>query len=184
MNLRTGWIISIVLSSFILVYYIDAKNFRFLGNNKDYMPAQPINFSHKVHSNENKIPCLYCHYGAESERHAGVPSLNVCMNCHREIKKDSKEIQKLAAHFKDNKPVEWVKVNDLPDFAYFNHSIHINRNIACEKCHGDVKNMDVLYRDNELGMGWCISCHREYTHEVLKLDPNNQVLVDCSVCHY
>ncbi|RMD92757.1 MAG: cytochrome C [Calditrichaeota bacterium] len=184
MDIKTGWFLSIVVTILVILIYYNPDNYKFINNQQGYKPDQPIAFSHRVHAKDNAIPCLYCHFAAEESRHAGIPSANVCMNCHREIKKDSPEIQKIVKAIKTNTPIVWTKVNSVPDFVYFNHSIHINRNIKCEKCHGDVASMDKVYRANKLGMGWCISCHREYTHKVLKLEPGSQVLVDCSVCHY
>lgn len=184
MNIQTGWILSIVVTVLGLGILYQSDNYRFVNNQQGYKPEQPIAFSHKTHSGDNGIPCLYCHSAAESSRHAGVPSANVCMNCHTEIKPESPEVQKVVNALEKQEPLEWVKVNSVGDFVYFNHSIHIDRDIECSTCHGPVETMQQVVRDNKLNMGWCIDCHRDYTQQVLKLDPGSQVLVDCSVCHY
>lgn len=184
MNIRTGWILSLVITVLGVAILYQPANYRFVNNQQGYKPAQPIAFSHKTHAGDNGIPCLYCHYAAAESRHAGVPPANVCMNCHTEIKRDSPEVQKVAQALAGNQPIAWVKVNSVGDFVYFNHSIHINRQIDCRVCHGPVETMQQVVRDNKLNMGWCVQCHRSYTQEVLKLDPGSQVLLDCSVCHY
>ena len=129
--------------------------------NQGYEPVQPIAYSHAQHAGELKIDCLYCHFGAEKSRHAGVPPVSVCMNCHEKVRTDSPEIQKLAAAFKASKPVEWVKVHRLPDFAYFNHARHVvGGKLACQTCHGPVETMTRVRQAESLSMGWCLGCHR------------------------
>ncbi len=167
-----------------------------LGRSKNYQPEQPIYYSHKVHAGVNQISCLYCHGGAQDSKHASIPSVNVCMNCHMAIKEytgdpiikeDGKsvngnaEIQKLYAYAgwnpvtkqynPDNnndgvpdgaKPIEWVKIHNLPDHVYFNHSQHIKvGKQQCQTCHGNIQEMPEVYQFAELSMGWCINCHRE-----------------------
>jgi len=158
-----------------------------LGRNKNYEPVQPIYYSHKVHAGVNQVNCMYCHSGAWDSKHATIPSVNVCMNCHKAIStyekgpklhdengeeiNGSAEIQKLYqyAGFKPGqewdpakaKPIEWVKVHNLPDHVYFNHSQHVRiGNVQCQTCHGEVTSMDVAKQYAELSMGWCINCHR------------------------
>ncbi len=138
----------------------------------DSAPVQPINFNHKVHAGDNEIPCRYCHIYASKSRVSGVPSVQRCMGCHREIRKDSKEIKKIHKHWDEQTPIEWVRVYDLPDYIYFPHNIHVNGGVNCKDCHGDVKNMARITRAKDLVMGWCISCHRERNGSL-----------DCWVCH-
>ena len=159
-----------------------------VGVDQDYAPIQPIHYSHKIHAGDNGIDCKYCHSSARTSKSAGIPSLNVCMNCHKNVStfegdKDSTyveytkefytaEIQKLydaVGWDKDKqmytgktKPVKWVRIHNLPDFVYFNHSQHVTvGGIECQKCHGPVENYEIMKQFAPLTMGWCIDCHRE-----------------------
>ncbi|MCM2323014.1 MAG: cytochrome c family protein, partial [Oligoflexia bacterium] len=114
--------------------------------NIGYAPEQPMPFSHKVHAGDNKIACLYCHSNAEKARHSGIPSLNVCMNCHTVVKADSPYVQQLQKLYKEGKSIEWVRVHELPDHVYFTHKRHLAKGLVCENCHGDVKGMERLYQ--------------------------------------
>jgi hypothetical protein len=175
-----------VLICLLAIYYPTASN-------EGYAPEQPIPFSHKLHAGDNKIPCLYCHSGAEKSRHASVPSMNVCMNCHSVVKLDSPHIQKLRTAFDEGKPIEWVRVHELPDYVYFPHKRHVAKGIACETCHGNVKEMDRIEQKAALTMGWCMECHRGQTtpkHVLAKVypgvkNPQGPVApVNCSTCHH
>ncbi len=132
-----------------------------------YAPRQPIAFSHRLHAGTMKIPCLYCHTGAEVSAHATVPATSTCLNCHRAVKTDSPEIQKLARSERENRPIEWVRVHRLPDFAYFNHSRHIQARVACQSCHGPVEEMERVTQVKTLTMGWCLDCHRDPSAHVI-----------------
>ena len=157
-----------------------------IGVDQGYQPIQPIEFSHKIHAGDNKIDCQYCHTSAKHSKTSGIPSANVCMNCHKsisEVTDDTKvgehgkdildgEIQKLydaVGWDKDNlkytgetKPIEWVRVHNLPSFVYYNHSQHVTvAGIKCQKCHGPVEEMDEVYQYSPLTMDWCITCHKE-----------------------
>jgi len=131
--------------------------------NEGYAPEQPIPFSHKLHAGENKIACNYCHNSVEKSRHATVPALNVCMNCHSVVKGESPHIQKLKAAYAAGTPIEWVRIHDLPDFVYFPHKRHVAKGVSCETCHGDIKTMDRVEQKAPLTMGWCLDCHRGAT---------------------
>jgi cytochrome c551/c552 len=175
---------------FVVGGYLMAKGAINLGRQKDYKPTQPIYYSHKVHAGINQISCLYCHGNAWESKHAAIPSLNVCMNCHKAISSYEKgpklydedgkeingtaEIQKLYDYAgftagqtqpwdpSKAKPVEWVKIHNLPDHVYFNHAQHVNAGkVQCQTCHGPIQEMDKVYQFAELSMGWCINCHRE-----------------------
>ncbi len=174
---------------FIAGGYLVAKGAIGLGRQKDYEPEQPIFYSHKVHAGINQINCLYCHGNAWESKHAAIPSVNVCMNCHKAIKeykgdplhdKDGNEINgtaEIAKLYKyagfdpakpdawdpsKAKPVEWVKIHNLPDHVYFNHSQHVRAGkVQCQTCHGEVTEMDVVHQASDLSMGWCVNCHRE-----------------------
>ena len=200
-----------------------------IGIDQGYMPVQPIHYSHKIHSGANQIDCQYCHSSARSSKHSGIPSLNVCMNCHENIAeyngeedlekgytKDfyTNEIKKLykavgwdeqsRTYTGDTEPVKWVRIHNLPDFVYFNHSQHVNvAGIDCKECHGPIEEMEIVYQHSSLTMGWCINCHREsdvkvkdneyYTkiHEELskkygveKLTVAQMGGLECGKCHY
>jgi hypothetical protein len=190
-----------------------------IGIQQDYAPEQPIKFSHKLHAGQNGISCVYCHSGAEKSRHANIPSPNVCMNCHKYVQQGpvygTTEIAKIyeALDYDPNtgvygpnpKPVQWIRVHNLPDLAYFNHAQHtVVGGIECQTCHGPVQEMDVVKQFSPLTMGWCIQCHRDtevnmagngyYTelHEKLKqlYGAEAKLTVDkiggleCARCHY
>ena len=137
-------------------------------------PAQPIEFSHKIHAGDNSIPCLYCHSQAERSRVAGVPNVKRCMGCHNIIKTDAPEIIKLAAYWEKKEPIPWIKVHNLPDHVYFPHKRHIKAGLECKMCHGDVAGMSRVTRIAPLKMGWCLKCH---TQRNVK---NGR---DCWTCH-
>ncbi len=166
-------------------------------SNQGYAPEQPIPFSHRLHAGDNKIACLYCHSGAERSQHASIPSLNVCMNCHTVVKTESPWIQKIQEHYKAGKPVEWVRIHELPDHAHFTHLPHVaTAKISCQTCHGEVEKMDKVYQAAALDMGWCINCHRGETtpKHVLEakypdLPPRERrgkhvAPTGCFTCHY
>jgi hypothetical protein len=166
-----------------------------LGIQEGYSPAQPIAFSHKLHAGDNKVPCLYCHYGARSSRHAGIPSSSVCMNCHGIMEKQTIEIERFQEAAQLNEPlVSWVKVHNIPDFVYFNHSRHILSGIVCQNCHGEVDKMARVRQEKPLTMGWCLTCHREHAGiptETLERAakrfsevPKPPTGTDCASCHY
>lgn len=167
---------------------------RNVGVNQGYEPDQPIAYSHKIHAGDNQIPCLYCHTGADKGRHAGIPSANICMNCHVKIKTESPEIKKIKEALEQNKPIEWVKVHRLPDFAYFNHSQHVNSGVICQDCHGPIQTMTRVRQENPLTMGWCINCHRakgiatppEHPDVSRDLSKDTKPIggMDCAKCHY
>ena len=121
---------------------------------------QPVQFSHKHHVGDDGIDCRYCHQTVETTATAGMPSTQTCMNCHSQIWNDSPYLEPVRASFRDNKPIEWERVHDLPEFTYFNHSIHIAKGVGCSTCHGKIDNMPAVYQENTLQMEWCIACHR------------------------
>ena len=206
-----------------------------IGIDQGYAPIQPIHYSHKIHAGDNGIDCKYCHSSARVSKHSGIPSLNVCMNCHKSIYEYkgnpegpspedlangytnefyTGEIKKLYAavgwdestqsYTGESQPVEWVRIHNLPDFAYFNHSQHVSvGNIECQTCHGPVEEMEIMYQYAPLTMGWCINCHRETNvqmegneyyekiHEELakkygvdKVTAAQMGGLECGKCHY
>ena len=199
-----------------------------IGVDQGYEPIQPIHYSHKIHAGANQIECKYCHSSARVSKHSGIPSLNVCMNCHEYISeyngeedlengytKDfyTNEIKKLyyavgwdeenQIYTGNTKPVKWVRIHNLPDFVYFNHSQHAEvAKIECQTCHGPVEEMEIMYQYSPLTMGWCIDCHRESNvdksneyyekiHEELSKKYGVEKLtvaqlggIECAKCHY
>ncbi|EAY29036.1 cytochrome c3 family protein [Microscilla marina] len=140
-----------------------------VGVQQGYAPTQPIPFSHKLHAGQYEIGCEYCHTGVRKGKNAGIPSANICMNCHNAVKQGSPSMQKIYAAIENNKPIEWVRVHNLQDFAYFNHSQHtVVGGIECETCHGEIKEMEVVQQQSPLTMGWCIDCHRKTVVEGAK----------------
>ena len=121
---------------------------------------QPVQFSHKHHAGDDGIDCRYCHQTVETTASAGMPSTQTCMNCHSQIWNDSLYLEPVRASFRDNKPIEWERVHDLPEFTYFNHSIHVAKGVGCSTCHGQIDNMPAVFQENTLQMEWCIACHR------------------------
>lgn len=166
------------LAAFVLICFLGYSTYdgaKALNRQENYMPDQPIAFSHAVHAGANKIDCRYCHVGAEKGKSAVIPSMNVCMNCHYDVKEGTvtgtTEISKIyqAVGFNpenntytgEQEPVEWVRIHNLPDHVYFNHAQHVNvGGIECQTCHGPVEEMEVMYQYQSLSMGWCVNCHR------------------------
>jgi cytochrome c2 len=180
-----------------------------VGVQQGYAPKQPIAFSHKIHAGQYEIDCKYCHTGAMKGKSATIPTVNICMNCHNQIKSGTTtgegEIAKIVRAFNENKPIEWVRIHNLPDLAYFNHSQHVNvGGIECQTCHGPIQEMDVVRQHSLLTMGWCIDCHRKtdikndgnaYYDKLTELHKqakgNNSKMkvediggLECSKCHY
>ncbi|MFQ6604636.1 MAG: cytochrome c3 family protein [Fidelibacterota bacterium] len=125
-----------------------------------YRPVQPIPYSHKLHAGDLGMDCRYCHTGVEVTHTAGVPPTQTCLNCHRVIKPDSEKIIPIQKSWDTNTPIQWVRVHKTPDYAYFDHSIHINANVGCASCHGRIDQMDVVTQVQPLSMKWCLDCHR------------------------
>ena len=125
-----------------------------------YQPDQPVPYSHALHAGELGIDCRYCHTTVERAGKAAVPPAATCMNCHSQVWKDSDKLLPIRQAFFENQPVRWVRVHDLPDYVYFNHSAHTTRGIGCETCHGRIDQMVQVYQHAPLTMQWCIDCHR------------------------
>jgi len=121
---------------------------------------QPLQFSHMHHVTDDGIDCRYCHTSVETSSFAGIPPTKTCMNCHSVLFANAAFLEPVRASFRDNRPLHWVRVHDLPDFVYFNHSIHIKKGVGCETCHGRIDQMPLTYQQNSLLMEWCVDCHR------------------------
>lgn len=171
LNQRTNWAAIFKSQAFIgitafvflaLVLKATVEGLITIGVQQGYAPTQPIPFSHKLHAGEYQIDCKYCHTGVEKGKAANIPSANICMNCHNAIKTTSPIIQKIYEYIEKDEPIQWVRVHNLPDLAYFNHQQHVKvAGIDCENCHGNIKEMEVVQQVSLLTMGWCIDCHRK-----------------------
>src|SRR5438552_14756418 len=133
---------------------------------------QPVQFSHEHHAGKIGIDCRYCHTTVEVSNTAGIPPTKTCMNCHSQIWLQSPYLEPVRESFRSGKSLEWTRVNDLPDFVYFNHSIHINKGVGCDTCHGKVNKMPLMWQQESLQMEWCLDCHR---HPEKYVRPRNQV---------
>lgn len=149
--------------------------------NVGYMPRQPVPFSHKLHAGELKMDCRYCHNTVDDAAHAAVPPTATCVNCHSAANPDG-SVSLSAIHTKSPQllevrrsqasgdPIEWERIHDLPDYAHFNHSVHVNRGVGCASCHGRVDQMEEVYQAKTLSMSWCLECHRNPEKYVRPLD--------------
>ncbi|TNE79912.1 MAG: c-type cytochrome [Bacteroidetes bacterium] len=174
-----------------------------IGVQQGYAPTQPINFSHELHAGQMKIDCQYCHSTADVSKQASVPPVSTCMNCHNFFKQDSPEIQKLKTAYETKQPIKWVRIHNLPDHAYFNHSQHVSvGKVECQTCHGPIETMAKVSQHASLQMGWCVNCHRESKVDVENNDYYEQLHADlkergkrsisvahnggleCGKCHY
>ncbi len=226
-----AYIATVIILLFLVGGYFTIQGAIGLGRQTNYQPEQPIYYSHKVHAGINQVNCLYCHGGAMEGKHANIPSVNVCMNCHMAINEykgpelvredgskvnGTAEIQKLYKYAGwdpatnkytgEGKPIEWVKIHNLPDHVYFNHSQHTKAGgVQCQTCHGPIQEMGEVYQFSNLSMGWCINCHRETSvkfkdngfysiyekfHNDIKNGKMDSVTVEkiggteCQKCHY
>jgi mono/diheme cytochrome c family protein len=202
--------IVIILISAAVITEVTVLEAKALGRQQYYEPDQPIAFSHYIHAGQNQIDCKYCHTSVTESKHAGFPGPQLCLNCHNVIRKGThsgtEEIDKIHKALETGKSIEWIRVHNLPDHAYFNHAQHVVAGkLDCTECHGEVTQMDRIRQVNDLSMGWCIECHRTrevqflendfYTrypklHEELKNGSKKFISVDdiggtnCSKCHY
>ena len=125
-----------------------------------YMPDQPVPYSHALHAGELGLDCRYCHNTVEQAAHAAIPPTQTCMNCHAKIRAESAKLAPVRASHASGMAVEWIRVHDLPDYVYFNHSAHVTRGVGCVECHDRVDTMETVYQARPLSMGWCLDCHR------------------------
>ena len=166
---------------------------------------QPVQFSHRHHAGELGIDCRYCHTTVEELAYAGMPTTQTCMSCHAQIWSDSGFLEPVRASLRDEKPIRWVKVYDLPGYVYFDHSVHVAKGIGCSSCHGEVDEMPLMWQESSLQMEWCLSCHRDPKPFIrprervfdmdyeMPLPPSEagrlveeydvQSLTNCSICH-
>jgi len=166
-KLRFKWIhLIILLAGGIYITDTLVKDALAIGRSQGYSPDQPIKFSHKIHAGQNGTDCLYCHSSAETSKSAGIPSTSVCMNCHLIVRNGTRsgafEIAQVIEAYDSGKTIDWIRIHNLPDHAYFSHSQHVGvAGLSCQECHGPVEEMDRVTQITDLSMGWCINCHRE-----------------------
>ena len=201
-------VVAILLGGLAFYVYTQVARSQYL-TGRGIEKQQPVQFSHKHHVGDDGIDCRYCHTAVETSYSAGIPPTQTCMNCHSQLWADSPYLEPVRASFRENKPIEWERVHDLPEYAYFNHSIHIAKGVGCSTCHGQIDNMPAVYQENTLQMEWCLSCHRAPENFIrpkseiynmnwdgndlsteerqqLKADykiRSSQMLTSCSTCH-
>jgi hypothetical protein len=146
-------------------YYFTPKYFRV-----GYQPVQPVAFSHKTHAGQLGIDCRYCHSAVEKSWFSNIPSASTCMNCHSQVLKDDPRLALVRESAATGKPIPWVQVHRVPDFVYFNHSVHVTRGISCVECHGRIDQMDEVYHAKPLSMSFCLDCHRDPGSKLRPLD--------------
>ncbi len=202
-NVGIAAVLLLVCSTIAVAYVIDRGPWI---TSVQMAPEQPIPFSHKHHVKDDGIDCRYCHTSVEYSGYAGLPPTETCMSCHSQIWTGAVVTKPIRDSWATGKSIEWTRVHDLPDFVYFNHSIHLNKGIGCSTCHGQVNEMALTYKVNTLNMNWCINCHRnpgqfvrprsevfninyKYPSNQSELGPklvkeyHVQSLTDCVTCH-
>ncbi len=199
-------VVLLAATAFLVVSAYDRSNY----NTGAYVDVeQPVQFSHKHHAGDIGIDCRYCHTSVEISSSAGIPPTKTCMNCHSQIWADSPYLEPVRESWRTKVPIEWQRVHDLPDFVYFNHSIHVNKGVGCSTCHGNVVQQPLMHQVASLKMEWCLQCHRAPENFLREqkdiydpewLPPSNQVevglllkkqnniataevLTSCSTCH-
>lgn len=199
-------LLSVLVTGVVLVcgiWYYFSPRYTDVG----YAPVQPVPYSHRLHANELGLDCRYCHSNVERAPHANIPATQTCMNCHSQIRTASPKLALVRESWAADKPIEWIRVHKLPDYAHFNHAAHVNVGVGCETCHGRIDQMEIVTQQQPLSMGWCLACHRspeEYLRPVEEITTMgwtpavNQVSLNlerirregikppenCSACHY
>ncbi len=193
--------VGVVLCIAFIWYYFSPKY-----TDVGYAPVQPVPFSHKLHAGDLGMDCRYCHNTVENAAQASIPPTETCMTCHSYVLPESAKLSPVRESFAKDTPIEWVRVHMLPDYAYFDHSIHVSAGVSCVSCHGRVDQMEVVTQNQPLSMGWCLECHRNPGPNLRPLDKVTDLgwdpkkagydpakdphrlrqvnpKVDCSTCH-
>ncbi len=199
--LAGGLVVAALLAPLVIWYYFSPEY-----TDVGYQPVQPVPFSHELHAGELELDCRYCHAQVEHAAVASVPPTQVCMNCHRLVSVDSEKLAMIRDSAANNTPMEWIRVHNVPDYAFFDHSLHLRAGVGCSSCHGDIRKMEVVTQTEPLSMGWCLECHRNPDLHLRERDqitntswkpPRNQLAFaaevkeklqiappeDCSGCH-
>ncbi len=179
LKIRLPITIFVIIVAYTLTYFISRPERDGLG----YAPEQPISYSHKLHAGELNIDCQYCHIGVERGRHAIIPSTEICMNCHTLANKDSLSIKILTKYYNDGEQIPWKRVHKIPDYAYFNHSSHVNKGIKCESCHGNIASMEKVAQVHSFTMANCLNCHRNAKERLPYLKDVKNGPDHCNACH-
>ncbi|MEM7481490.1 MAG: cytochrome c3 family protein [Acidobacteriota bacterium] len=189
------------LGSAFVWYFLSPKHLEV-----GYQPRQPVPFSHKLHAGDMRLDCRYCHGAVEVSAVASVPPTQVCMNCHQLVGRDKESLQPLYESAATGRPMEWIRIHDLADYSYFDHSVHLLAGVGCSSCHGDIRSMEVVRQVEPLSMAWCLECHRqpemhlrprEELTNTTWIPPDDQLIFaqaviadlqiappeDCSACH-
>jgi hypothetical protein len=141
--------------AFIITYYFAPRNLQV-----GYAPEQPVPYSHRLHAGQLGMDCRYCHANVEYSAHSMVPPTQTCMGCHAQVRPDSARLEPVRQSWETGEPVEWVRIHNIPDHAYFNHAAHVSAGVGCVSCHGRIDRMEVVQQVEPLSMGWCLDCHR------------------------
>ena len=179
LKIRLPLILFTAVLAFVITFYVSRAERDSIG----YQPEQPIKYSHKLHAGAMSIDCQYCHTGVTKGRHALVPSVNICMNCHTVARKDKPEIIKLTRYYEQGEPIPWKRIHKVPEYAYFNHSVHVNKGIQCESCHGNVREMEEVSQVRGFTMTACLECHRNPEIHLPYLQKVNKGPENCAACH-
>jgi hypothetical protein len=179
LKIRLPLIGFVVVASIVATYFLSRAERDGIG----YSPVQPVAFSHRLHAGTMQIDCKYCHTGVEVSAHASIPPVATCMNCHTVARKNRPEIIKLTRYYEEGVAIPWKRIHKVPDYAYFNHSAHVNRGIDCAECHGNVASMDVVAQVAELTMAACLRCHRTAPERLASIPGIKQGPENCSACH-
>lgn len=195
-------LVLLAIFTIALLWYYGSPKYTDVG----YRPDQPVAYSHKLHAGDLGMDCRYCHWAVEASAHANVPSTKTCMNCHQIIGTDNERLLPVRESWATKVPIEWIRVHKVPDYAFFDHSAHVNAGVGCTSCHGNVAQMVKVIQTETLSMGWCLNCHREPDEhlrppdevtnmnwvkpadhatfvENWKTEKNINPPVDCSGCH-
>ena len=186
-KVRIPLILFVVILAFTFTYFATSATRLGVG----YQPEQPIHYSHELHAGQLEIDCQYCHIGADKGRHAVIPAMSICMNCHNYAVVDTAEVVKFKKYVESGNPVPWKRIHKLPEHVYFSHSAHVNEGIDCTNCHGPIEKMEVVEQVKPWAMGDCLSCHRDPQNNVVKLRGSiiseiSQLQIapeNCSGCH-
>jgi len=179
LRIRLPILLFVATASFAITYFVSRAERDGIG----YAPVQPIAFSHKLHAGTMHIDCKYCHTGVTVSSQATVPSLSTCMNCHSVARKSRPEILKLTRYYEEGIALPWKRIHRVPDYVYFNHSVHVNKGIDCVNCHGRVENMDAVQQVSEFTMGACLNCHRNAPTQLANIAGIKKGPDNCWACH-
>ena len=179
LRIRLPLTLFVVAVAFTITFFLSRAERDGVG----YSPDQPIAFSHALHAGQMGIDCQYCHTGVEKSRTAGIPQVATCMNCHSLARKDRPQIIKLTEYYQQGKPIPWKRIHRVPEYAYFNHSVHVNKGIQCASCHGQIDQMEKVAQVNSFTMGACLDCHRNASSKLTYLKNVKNGPEYCWACH-